>query len=115
MADRCFSQKQAAVFRSQEPGQLPDLNLHTENAVRRVSKSDGSRFMEQSAAMSEKVSERRLIEACQQDDREAFRLLFEAHKDRVYSIAFHFSRNETAARDITQQVFLKLFSTIRQF
>lgn len=65
--------------------------------------------------MSERTSERRLIEACQRDDREAFRLLFEAHKDRVYSIAFHFSRNETAARDITQQVFLKLFTTIRQF
>jgi len=71
--------------------------------------------MEPSAAMSERTSERRLIEACQRDDREAFRLLFEAHKDRVYSIAFHFSRNETAARDITQQVFLKLFTTIRQF
>jgi RNA polymerase sigma-70 factor (ECF subfamily) len=71
--------------------------------------------MERCAAMSEKLSERRLIEACQQDDREAFRLLFEMHKDRVYSIAFHFSRNETSARDITQQVFLKLFTTIRQF
>ena len=48
--------------------------------------------------MSEPMSERRLIEACQQGDREAFRQLFEAHKDRVWSVALHFTGDETAAR-----------------
>lgn len=72
-------------------------------------------MMEKRAAMNEKTSERRLIEACQQGDREAFRQLFEAYKDRVWSIALHFSRDEAIARDITQQVFLKLFTSIAQF
>jgi RNA polymerase sigma-70 factor (ECF subfamily) len=56
-----------------------------------------------------------LITACQQGDREAFRLLFETHKDRVYSIALHFSGNEATAHDIAQQVFLKLLTNIGQF
>ncbi len=66
-------------------------------------------------AMSESNSERQLVEACQRGDRDAFRQLFEAHKDRVWTIALHFTRDESAARDITQQVFLKLFTTIGQF
>jgi len=71
--------------------------------------------MEWGARMSESTGERRLIEACQQGDREAFRQLFEAHKDRVWSVALHFTGDETAARDITQQVFLKLFTSLAQF
>ncbi|MFN0108069.1 MAG: RNA polymerase sigma factor [Blastocatellia bacterium] len=65
--------------------------------------------------MNELRNEERLIEACQQGDREAFRQLFELHKDRVWSIAQHFIGDKAAARDITQQVFLKLFTAINQF
>jgi RNA polymerase sigma-70 factor (ECF subfamily) len=56
-----------------------------------------------------------LIESCQRGDREAFRELFEMHKDRVWTIALHFTGDEAAARDIAQQVFLKLFTAIGQF
>lgn len=65
--------------------------------------------------MNEMASERLLIEACRSGDREAFRRLYEIHKDRVYSIALHFSGNESSARDIVQQVFLKLFTKIGEF
>lgn len=65
--------------------------------------------------MNELHNEERLIEACRQGDRESFRQLFELHKDRVWSIALHFIGDEAAARDITQQVFLKLFTAITQF
>jgi len=65
--------------------------------------------------MSEQASERRLIEACQRGDREAFRELFEAHKDRVWTVALRFTGDESAARDVTQQVFLKLFTGIAGF
>lgn len=71
--------------------------------------------MEQRAAMTEYTSEQRLIAACQQGDRAAFRELFEVYQGRVWSIALHFTGEESAARDITQQVFLKLFSAIKQF
>jgi len=60
-------------------------------------------------------SERETIEACRQGDREAFRALFEAHKDKIYSIALRFSGDSAAAMDIAQETFLKLFSSIREF
>ncbi|HYE71679.1 MAG TPA: sigma-70 family RNA polymerase sigma factor [Blastocatellia bacterium] len=69
----------------------------------------------ESCAVSQRAIDKNLIEACQRGDREAFRDLFEAYQDRVYSIALHYSGEVSAARDITQQVFLKLFSCITQF
>lgn len=71
--------------------------------------------MEQLAIMSDRRTEAEIIGACKKGDRDAFRDLFEAHKDRVYTIAFHYSGNEAMAHDVTQQVFLKLFTSINQF
>ena len=42
-------------------------------------------------------------------------MLFETHKDRVYSIALRYSGDSAAAMDIAQDTFLKLLSSIRQF
>lgn len=72
--------------------------------------------MELRAAMAESTIGPDVIQACQEGDREAFRLLFEAYKDRVFSIAcYSFSGDEAAASDVTQQTFLKLMSSITQF
>src|SRR5947209_18757858 len=60
-------------------------------------------------------AERELVAACQRGERDAFRELFEAHKDRVYSIALRFAGNPNTAMDIAQDTFLKLFSSIRDF
>lgn len=57
-----------------------------------------------------------VISACQQGDREALRSLFEAYKDRVYSIALYsMNGDQAAAADVSQQVFLKLITRIGQF
>jgi RNA polymerase sigma-70 factor, ECF subfamily len=72
-------------------------------------------FTEQLAIMSDRQTEAETIKACKLGDRAAFRDLFEAHKDRVYTIAFHYGGDEATARDVTQQVFLKLFTSINQF
>ena len=72
--------------------------------------------MEQRAVMAEPILNERVIKACQQGDREAFRLLFEAYKDKVFSIAvYSCGGDETNAGDITQQIFLKLMTNINQF
>lgn len=56
------------------------------------------------------------IAACQRGDRTALRMLFDEYKDRVYSIAIYsLGGDETAAADVTQQVFLKLMTRIQQF
>lgn len=56
-----------------------------------------------------------VLEACRRGDREAFRTLYETYKDTVYSIALHFSGNEARAKDVAQDVFVKLFTALRQF
>jgi len=61
------------------------------------------------------ANDRAVIEACRQGDAEAFRLLFEAHKDRVYSIALRYSGDPAAAMDIAQDTFLKLLSSLQNF
>lgn len=65
--------------------------------------------------MAPVVTERELVGACQRGERDAFRALFEAYKDKVYSIAYRFAGDEAAAMDIAQDTFLKLFSSIRDF
>ena len=66
--------------------------------------------------MSENIIDDRAIEACQGGDTEAFRLIYQSYKDRVYSIAICFFEGDDAtARDITQQVFLKLMTNISKF
>lgn len=58
----------------------------------------------------------RVISRCQQGDRDALRGLFEAYKDRVYSIAMYsLGGDEQLASDVTQQVFIKLMTRIGQF
>jgi RNA polymerase sigma-70 factor, ECF subfamily len=57
-----------------------------------------------------------ILESCRRGDRDAFRVLYETYKDKVYSIALYFFHGDSsAASDITQQVFLKLIRGIQQF
>src|SRR4029078_11691844 len=57
-----------------------------------------------------------ILDACRRGDREAFRALYEAYKDRVYSIAFYFFRADAdAAAEVTQQVFVKLMREVGRF
>ncbi len=71
--------------------------------------------MEHAAVMSYRGTEDDLIEACRRGETEAYRMLYETYKDRVYSIAFHYTGNEASARDVTQQVFVKLITSLSQF
>jgi len=72
--------------------------------------------MEQRAVASEQTITERVIAACQRGDRDAFRLLFETYQDRVYSTSlYYFKGDEAIAKDVTQQVFVKLMIKIDQF
>jgi len=78
-------------------------------------------MLEQMAAIREQPTVKKPIDgqtiaACQRGDRDALRLLFEAYKDRVYSIAvYSMGGDQSAAADVTQQVFVKLMTRISQF
>ena len=56
-----------------------------------------------------------VLEASKRGDQEALRLLFETHKDRVYSLALRFTGDGTAAWDLTQEAFIKIFSKLGEF
>ncbi len=66
--------------------------------------------------MAEKLPDESVIAACQRGDREAFSLLFETYQHRVYSIALYsLGGDEALAKDVAQQVFLKLITGIQGF
>jgi len=65
--------------------------------------------------MVQGVNHQEVVEACQSGDDDAFRVLFETHKDRVYSIALRYAGDAAAAMDIAQDTFVKLLSNIQQF
>jgi RNA polymerase sigma-70 factor (ECF subfamily) len=60
-------------------------------------------------------NDREVVQACRSGDPDAFRVLFETYKDRVYSIALRYSGDSTSAMDIAQETFLKLLSSIQEF
>ena len=65
--------------------------------------------------MVQGVNHQAVVEACQGGDDDAFRVLFETHKDRVYSVALRYAGDSAAAMDIAQDTFVKLLSNIQQF
>jgi RNA polymerase sigma-70 factor (ECF subfamily) len=65
--------------------------------------------------MIETASITPLLERCQQQDRTAFAELFTQFHRRVFATAVYITHSEDAADDITQLVFVELFSAFRRF
>lgn len=66
--------------------------------------------------MTETPSERDLLAQCRTGSREAMQALFIANQRRVFSVALNFfGGNDELAKDITQQVFLKLLTRLENF
>jgi RNA polymerase sigma-70 factor (ECF subfamily) len=56
------------------------------------------------------------IDACRHGDRAAFRTVYDAYKDKVFSIALYALHGDAdLAADVTQQVFVKLMNSIASF
>ena len=66
--------------------------------------------------MTENLPEEDLLAECKKGSREAFESLFVANQKRVFSVALNFfGGDEALAKDITQQVFLKIFYKVGEF
>jgi len=61
------------------------------------------------------VDDARLIFDFKQGDEKAFDLLFDKYRTPVYSICFRYARNDADARELTQDVFIKVYHNIRRF
>lgn len=56
-----------------------------------------------------------LVERCLVGDESAWEDLVRLHTKRVYSIAYRFTGNDTQAQDLTQDVFLRVFRSLKSF
>ncbi|MER3498261.1 MAG: RNA polymerase subunit sigma-70 [Chitinophagaceae bacterium] len=56
-----------------------------------------------------------LIEKLKRGDEEAFKQIVESWKDLVYNTAIGFLQNAQDAEDITQEVFLEVFESVKNF
>jgi RNA polymerase sigma-70 factor (ECF subfamily) len=59
--------------------------------------------------------EAEIIRRAQNGDAEAFGLLFEKHKARVYALCLRMTRNAAEAEDLTQDAFLHVFRKLSAF
>ena len=59
--------------------------------------------------------ETKLISRCQQGDQEALKEIFDKYHKKVYRIAYGVVRQREEALDIVQEVFIKLFRSIKNF
>jgi RNA polymerase sigma-70 factor (ECF subfamily) len=69
----------------------------------------------QKTAAPKAASETQLIARAQRGEEEAFALLFEAHKRRVYSLCLRMTGNVAEAEDLAQEAFMQLFRKISTF
>ena len=56
-----------------------------------------------------------MISRCQQGDQEALKEIFDKYHNKVYRIAFGVVRQREEALDVVQEVFIKLFRSIKNF
>src|SRR5207237_1500518 len=63
----------------------------------------------------DRLSESEAIERAKQGDAEAFQLLYDLHKRRVYSLCLRMTANTADAEDLTQEAFLQLYRKIGTF
>jgi RNA polymerase sigma-70 factor (ECF subfamily) len=61
------------------------------------------------------LSEAEAIERAKQGDAQAFEVLYNLHKRRVYSLCLRMTANTAVAEDLTQEAFLQLFRKIGTF
>jgi len=61
------------------------------------------------------MDDRRAVERARRGDHEAFRVLVERYRDRVFRLALRVLRDEEQARDATQEAFLKAYQALRRF
>ena len=59
--------------------------------------------------------EKELIEACKRRDSSAFKQIYEMYKDKVFSLSYYMTGDKEAAKDITQQIFMRVFTSILTF
>ena len=56
-----------------------------------------------------------LIERCMSGEEAAWEDLVKIHTRRVYAICYRFTGSDSSAQDLTQEVFLRIFRSLKSF
>jgi len=61
------------------------------------------------------MEENRLVEQSKQGDEEAFGVLVQKYKTKVFNLAYSFTRDQETADDLAQEVFIKVYYALEKF
>src|SRR5580692_6297174 len=67
------------------------------------------------ARINNREQENRFVKSCQRGDPSAWNELIAIHTSRVYGMCYRFTRRECVARDMTQEVFLRIYRRLGTF
>jgi len=65
--------------------------------------------------MFDRRSDLKLIRRCKRGEEEAFALVLERYRGPIYNLCYRMARNPEDARDLAQEVFIKVFSLLDRF
>lgn len=85
--------------------------------ARKVSQRAGlaSRLAADRRVESTLDADAQLVERCLSGDEAAWEALIKTHTRLVYGVCFRFTGNDQTAQDLTQEVFLRVFRTLKSF
>jgi len=55
------------------------------------------------------MEEQACVRLAQEGDSESFQVLFDGHRERVFSLAYHYLKNQADAEDVMQETFIKAY------
>ena len=61
------------------------------------------------------MQEEMIILLAKEGHEEAFRQLYENHREQIYRLAYRYTKSQQDAEDIMQETFIKAFKKIRSF
>ncbi|UCE41319.1 MAG: RNA polymerase sigma factor [Candidatus Aminicenantes bacterium] len=61
------------------------------------------------------MTERAIVQSAQQGNTEAFRMLFEQNRKRIFALAYQYTKNKEDAEDILQETFIKTYNYLDKY
>jgi RNA polymerase sigma-70 factor (ECF subfamily) len=61
------------------------------------------------------VTENEIIRQAQSGNRDAFRLLYEGHREKIFRLAYRYTRSTEDAEDVLQETFIRAFKGLSSY
>lgn len=61
------------------------------------------------------MTENEIVRQAREGNHDAFRLLYENHREKIYRLAFHYTRSVEDSEDVLQETFIRAFKGLAAF